>query len=109
MADNIFAAASTTGQGSSERIASEFMAQGAPTNPANVTEGSVLGGIEVMTPRVGTGFVQWAISGYDLEGKTQNHPDGVNYNKKGDWMYDKNVGNVDGGTDNDNYKPTDKK
>ena len=89
MSDSIFAASSTTGVGSSERIAGEFMAQGAPSNPAHVVEGSVLGGFEVLTPKVGDGFCEWAINGYDLEGKTQKVPDKVCYDKHGDWMFDK--------------------
>ncbi len=89
MSDSIFAAASTTGVGSSERIASEFMAQGQPSSPSNVVEGEILGGFNIRTPKVGDGFIDWAIKGYDLEGKIQNAPAGVNYDKHGDWMFDK--------------------
>lgn len=89
MADNIFAASSTTGPGSSERIANEFMAQGNPSSPTNVVEGEILGGLDVRTPRVGDGFIEWAVRGYDLEGKHAGAPAGVNYDKHGDWMFDK--------------------
>lgn len=89
MAESIFAAASTTPPSSSERIASEFMAQGRPTNPSTVSEGTILGGFEIKTPKVGDGFIEWAINGYDLEGKTKQVPDGVCYDKHGDWLFDK--------------------
>lgn len=89
MADSIFAASSTTPPSSSERIASEFMAQGRPTNPATVSEGSVLGGLEIKTPKVGDGFIEWAINGYDLEGCAKNAPKGYDYDKHGDWLFDK--------------------
>lgn len=83
------AAASTTPTSSCERIISEFMAQGAPSNPANVVEGEILGGFQIKTPKVGDGFIEWAINGYDLEGRIQNPPPGVDYDKHGDWMFDK--------------------
>jgi hypothetical protein len=90
MADSIFAAASTTPASSSERIASEFQAQGRPDNPAFVpSQGEILGGFEIKTPKVGDGFTEWAVNGYDLEGKTKQVPDGVCYDKHGDWMFDK--------------------
>ncbi len=106
MTDSIFAAASTTGVGSSERIAGEFMSQGAPSNPANVTEGSCLGGYDIMTPRVGTGFVEWAVSGYDLEGKAPAHVTTPDYDKHGDWMFDKKILPVTGPRleDDENYR-----
>lgn len=88
MADSYFAASSTTGPGSSERIANEFMAQGRPDAPGTVVEGECLGGFQVVTPKVGDGFIEWAISGYDLEGKTKSAPP-VNYDKHGDWLFDK--------------------
>ena len=91
MADSIFAAASTTGVGSSERIAGEFMAQGRPDNPSNVMEGECLGGFDIKTPRVGTGFIEWAIEGYNLEGRAPEAVTETNYNKRGDWAYDKKV------------------
>lgn len=84
------AAASTTPMSSCERIITEFQAQGRPVNPANVTgQGEVLGGFNILTPKVGDGFVEWAVNGYDLQGKIQNPPAGVNYDKHGDWMFDK--------------------
>ena len=94
MADSIFAAASTTGVGSSERIASEFMAQGNPAPATNhIAEGGIMGGFDVKTPKVGDGFIEWALTGYDpghdLEGKHKQAPDGVCYDKHGDWMFDK--------------------
>jgi hypothetical protein len=82
------AASSTTPTSSCERIIAEFEANGRPAG--NGTVGAeVLGGYEILTPRVGTGFVEWAVSGYDLEGKHKNAPEGVDYNKSGDWLYDK--------------------
>src|ERR671925_369188 len=89
MADSIFAAASKTGVGSSERIASEFQAQGHPTNTTNVSEGSVLGGFEILTPKVGDGFVDWAISGYSLNGRAPAATTETDYHRKGDWRFDK--------------------
>jgi len=74
---------------SCERIVSEFMAQGRPASPANVSEGEILGGFAIRTPKVGDGFIDWAINGYDLEGKIKNPPAGVDYDKHGDWMFDK--------------------
>jgi hypothetical protein len=109
------AASSTTPTSSCERILTEFQAQGRPSSSTNVVaEGGVMGGFEVKTPRVGTGFIEWALTGYDaghdLEGKIQNPPAGVNYDKRGDWLYDKNVGHMVDGDDN-SYKtpPTNKK
>ena len=83
------AAASTTPTSSCERIISEFQAQGRPDNPAYVAEGSVLGGFQIKTPKVGDGFVEWAIKGYDLEGKAPAASTETNYDKHGDWMFDK--------------------
>lgn len=97
------AASSTTPTSSADRIVRDFIAQGAPSNPTNVVEGEVLGGLQIKTPRVGTGFIEWAINGYDLEGKIKNPPEGVNYSKSGDWLYDKNVGTVDEGKDEHKY------
>jgi len=107
MADSIYAAASTTPTPSSERIANEFMAQGRPDNPANVDVGVTLGGYGIMTPRVGTGFTEWAVNGYDLEGKHPNPPEHVDYDKHGDWMYDKTILPVVGPQwkEEDNYRP----
>lgn len=105
------AASSTTPTSSCERIIAEFQSQGVPSNPSNVTEGSVLGGYDVMTPRVGTGFVEWAVSGYDLEGKAPAHVTNPNYDKHGDWMFDKKVLPVAGVTqhDSENYRDGKKK
>lgn len=95
MANNsIFAAASTTGPGSSERIASEFMSQGNPQPVQHfVPEGGVMGGFEIKTPKVGDGFIEWALNGYDsghdLDGRTKTNPGTDNYDKHGDWMFDK--------------------
>lgn len=84
------AASSTTPMSSCERIITEFQSQGRPMNPANVIAGGgPVGGFEIKTPKVGDGFIEWAVNGYDLEGKIQNPPAGVNYDKHGDWMYDK--------------------
>jgi hypothetical protein len=83
------AASSTTPVSSCERIISEFMAQGAPASSQNVSEGEVLGGFEIKTPKVGDGFVEWAIRGYDLEGKAPAAVTKPNYDKHGDWAYDK--------------------
>jgi len=109
MTDSIFAASSTTGAGSSERIAGEFMSQGAPSNPANVQEGSCLGGYEVLTPRVGTGFVDWAIEGYNLEGRAPAAVTKTEYDKHGDWMFDKKVTNptTPEYEDSENYRTKD--
>ena len=105
MANSIFAASSTTPPSSSERVASEFMAQGRPSNPAMVpSEGQDLGGFEIKTPKVGDGFVEWAINGYDLNGRTKTNPGTDNYDKHGDWLFDKSTINVAPTTDavNDN-------
>lgn len=75
---------------SSERIASEFMAQGRPENPAMVpSQGEVLGGFEIKTPKVGDGFIEWAINGYNLDGRQNTNPGQDNYDKHGDWLFDK--------------------
>lgn len=101
------AASSTTPVSSCERIIAEFQAQGAPSNPSNVVEGSVLGGYGILTPRVGTGFVEWALNGYDLEGKAPEAVTTPNYDKHGDWMFDKKILPVVGPdhSDEDNYRP----
>lgn len=83
------AASSTTPVSSCERIISDFVNQGHPLSPTVVSEGTVLGGFEILTPKVGDGFSEWAISGYDLQGRTKQVPAGVNYDKHGDWMFDK--------------------
>src|SRR5258708_4768983 len=100
------AAASTTPTSSCERIIADFQAQGAPSNPTNVKEGSVLGGYEVMTPRVGTGFIEWAMKDYDLQGRTKDQVTEVNYDKYGDWMFDKKIIPPVGDhhADDDNYR-----
>lgn len=106
MADNIFAASTTTPPSSSERIASEFMAQGRPDNPATVSEGTCLGGFEIKTPKVGDGFVEWAIKGYDLDGRTKTNPGTDTYDKHGDWLFDKSTVSVaptTSGVNDDNY------
>lgn len=92
--DSIFAAASTTGVGSSERIANEFIAQGQPAPvPHFIPEGGVMGGFEIKTPKVGDGFIEWALNGYDaghdLQGHTKTNPGKDCYDKHGDWMFDK--------------------
>lgn len=105
------AASSCTPVSSCERILADFQSQGAPSNPQNVVEGSVLGGYEVMTPRVGTGFKEWAMTGYDLEGKAPAAVTQPDYDKHGDWMFDKKVLPVLGPThnDEDNYRDGGKK
>ena len=92
--DNIFAAASTTGPGSSERIANEFISAGQPAPVQSyVPEGGVMGGFEIKTPKVGDGFIEWALNGYDaghdLDGRTKTNPGTDCYDKHGDWMFDK--------------------
>lgn len=70
-----------------EDVASQFMASGRPA-PSGDSGGSVLGGLQIKTPQVGDGFVEWAVAGYSLEGV--NAPtDGLNYDKSGDWAYDR--------------------
>lgn len=92
MAEAKPAAASTTPQSSCERIIAEFQANGRPAGGSfEASKGAVLGGLEIKTPRVGTGFVDWAVQGYDLEGKHSQAPDGVDYSKRGDWIYDKTI------------------
>jgi len=88
------AASSTTPTSSCERIIAEFQMNGAPTSGSSfVPEGGIMGGFDIKTPKVGDGFIEWALTGYDpghdLEGKHKNPPDGVCYDKHGDWMYDK--------------------
>lgn len=83
------AASSTTPISSCERIIADFQVQGAPASAQNVQEGSVLGGFEVRTPKVGDGFIEWAIKGYDLDGTVKNPATDPCYDKHGDWMFDK--------------------
>jgi hypothetical protein len=89
---------------SCERILAEFQANGRPEG--NMTYGSggseILGGLEIKTPRVGTGFVEWAVKDYNLEGVNTNVP--TDYNKRGDWLYDKEVAHTDGADDDKNYR-----
>jgi len=74
---------------SSERIAQEFMANGRPAGGADEGgKSAVLGGFQIKTPQVGDGFVEWAINGYNLEG-VNTSAEGVNYDKSGDWAYDR--------------------
>jgi hypothetical protein len=75
-------------QSSCERILSDFQSGGRPA-PDGTVGAEILGGYEILTPKVGDGFVEWAVSGYDLEGKHSQAPAGVNYDKHGDWMFDK--------------------
>jgi hypothetical protein len=82
------AASSSTPTSSCDRIIAEFQSQGRPA-PAGTVGAEILGGYSIMTPKVGDGFVEWAVNGYDLEGKHKNPPAGVNYDKHGDWMFDK--------------------
>lgn len=109
------AASSTTPTSSCERILTEFQAQGRPDNPANViADGGIMGGFDIKTPRVGTGFIEWALTGYDsghdLEGHAPAAVTTPNYDKRGDWLYDKNVGNtVDGDTNSYKTPPVNKK
>ena len=52
-----------------------------------------MGGFEIKTPKVGDGFIEWALTGYDpghsLDGRTKTNPGTDCYDKHGDWMYDK--------------------
>jgi len=89
MAEAKPAASSTIPQSSCERIIAEFQMNGRPGNPANVVEGSVLGGFEIKTPMVGDGFIEWAIKGYDLEGKIKQPVTEPCNDPHGDWMFDK--------------------
>lgn len=97
------AASSSTPESSCERIITEFQSNGRPTPDGSGT-GMVLGGYEVMTPRVGTGFREWAVSGYDLEGKHANVPSGTRYNPHGDWLFDKTIAPTGVDTDEHNYR-----
>jgi hypothetical protein len=75
---------------SSDRIASEFMANGRPAGGADEGgKSTVLGGFAVKTPQVGDGFAEWAISGYNLEGTHSQATGKENYDKSGDWAYDR--------------------
>jgi hypothetical protein len=92
---------------SCERILDEFQANGRPAGNLEYGSGGseVLGGFAIMTPRVGTGFIEWAVKDYNLDGKTNDIPADVNYNKKGDWLYDKEtIAIVDGPGDDKNYR-----
>lgn len=70
---------------SSDRIASEFMSQGRPAGDGVQSSGSrpgdVSSGLEIKTPQFGTGFAEWAVSGFDLcggiktEGESNRHPE----------------------------------
>ena len=73
---------------SSERIIAEFQANGRPA-PAGPLPDASVGGFEIKTPKVGDGFKEWAVSGFDLQGQTKVVPPGVCYDKHGDWMFDK--------------------
>lgn len=73
--------------GSSEKIASEFMANGRPAEAVQPA-GQMLGGFEVLTPKEGKGFVDWAVNGYKLDGCHKDAPEGVDYDKCGDWRFD---------------------
>lgn len=101
-------------QSSCERILAEFQAQGRPDAPGvnalpgvNVApqRGEYSIELEVKTPRVGTGFVEWGTTGWDPEGKIPNPPAGVDYDRRGDWLYDKETAPADGHDDNKNYRP----
>lgn len=85
---------------SCERICAEFEAQGRPAAPAMNSlpgvnsapqQGEYSIELEVKTPEVGSGFVKWGTSGWDPEGKASPVPPGVDYDKKGDWLFDKQV------------------
>lgn len=97
---------------SCERICAEFEAQGRPAAPAenalpgvNVAPqtGEFSTEIAIKVPRVGTGFAEWGTAGWDPEGKIANPPKGVDYNRRGDWLYDKETAIVDG-SDDTNYR-----
>src|SRR6202790_5558939 len=88
------AASSTTPTSSCERIISEFQMNGAPTSGSSfVPEGGIMGGFDIKTPKVGDGFIEWALTGYDaghdLNGRTKTNPGTDCYDKHGDWMFDK--------------------
>lgn len=98
---------------SCERILADFQAMGRPAAPAynalpgvNVAPqtGEYSIELEVKTPRVGTGFIEWGTTGWDPEGRIPNPPAGVDYNRKGDWLYDKEVAPADGVDDDRNYR-----
>ena len=94
--DSIFAAASTTPPSSSERISSEFMSQGNPApSPNHIADGGIMGGFDIKTPKVGDGFIDWALTGYDpghdLNGCTKTNTGEYCYDKHGDWMFDKSI------------------
>lgn len=84
------AASSTTPESSCERILAEFESQGRPA-PSEASGGEVLGGFSVLTPKVGDGFVEWAVNGYKLDGQHKDAPPNVNYDRHGDWTFDKSV------------------
>lgn len=76
----------------SEQLAAEFMSQGRPAEAVQPA-GECLGGFEVMTPKAGKGFSDWAINGYKLDGEHKDAPEGVCYDKCGDWRFDKMISN----------------
>jgi hypothetical protein len=90
------AASSTTPTSSCEAILTAFQAEGRPGSQTNTQEGCVLGGFEIKTPKVGDGFIEWAIKGYDLEGKAPAAVTSPDYDKSGDWLFDKTA--IQGGT-----------
>lgn len=107
------AASSTTPTSSCERILADFASQGRPAAPGvtalpgvNVAPqtGEYSIALEVKTPRVGTGFVEWGKTGWDPEGKIANVPDGTRYNAHGDWLFDKTIAPVGVEYDNQNYR-----
>jgi hypothetical protein len=112
------AASSTTPVSSCERIISEFQSQGRPAAPAvnalpgvNVAPqaGEYSIPLEVKTPRVGTGFVEWGTSGWKPESIRPDAPDGTRYNPCGDWLFDKTIAPVGVETDDHNYRQSGKK
>lgn len=64
--------ATNDGSGSSERTASQFMSQGRPAPDGLQVSGARPGdqtmALEIKTPQVGRGFVEWAIKGYSMDG-----------------------------------------
>ena len=68
---------------SSDRIAAEFMAQGRPAPEPVQSSGSRPGdmsaGLEIKTPQFGTGFAEWAVKGYDLDGCVVKEQPGADY------------------------------
>ena len=59
-------------EGSSCRIADEFMAQGRPSALEMV--GKSLGALEVKTPDASHTYREWAVSEYNLEGGAKSGP-----------------------------------